>query len=74
MILPLTRKQDFVYLRSGEILNNRWGSFHHNDVIGQPFGATWKSKQGMAWPCNHVNLTWTYKSPLPLKEGDGFTA
>ena len=33
-----------VYVKEGEILNNKWGSFHHNDIIGKSFGAHWKSR------------------------------
>ena len=39
-----------VYVKEGEILNNKWGSFHHNDIIGKSFGAHWKSRaRGGGW-------------------------
>lgn len=28
-----------VYLRAGEKHMNRFGAFHHDDIIGRPFGA-----------------------------------
>ena len=34
----------FVYLEPGQILNNRFGAFHHDDVLGQQFGVVWKSR------------------------------
>lgn len=34
----------FVYLKPHEILNNKWGSFHHDDVLGKEFGVTWHSR------------------------------
>eukprot|EP00741_Cyanophora_paradoxa_P022959 tig00021531_g22178.t1 len=38
-----------VYLRQGEIFNNRFGSFHHADMIGQPYGAKIKARKGSGW-------------------------
>jgi energy-coupling factor transporter transmembrane protein EcfT len=39
----------YVYAVPGEILNNKWGSFHHNDLIGREFGCTWQSKFSNGW-------------------------
>ena len=36
-----------VYLRAGEKHMNRFGAFHHDDVIGKPFGA--KVSRRRAW-------------------------
>eukprot|EP00615_Pteridomonas_danica_P010627 CAMPEP_0114352970 /NCGR_PEP_ID=MMETSP0101-20121206/18326_1 /TAXON_ID=38822 ORGANISM="Pteridomonas danica, Strain PT" /NCGR_SAMPLE_ID=MMETSP0101 /ASSEMBLY_ACC=CAM_ASM_000211 /LENGTH=364 /DNA_ID=CAMNT_0001493599 /DNA_START=206 /DNA_END=1300 /DNA_ORIENTATION=+ len=40
---------DHVYMKPNEILNNKWGCFHHNDLIGQRFGSVWKSKIDKGW-------------------------
>jgi tRNA (adenine57-N1/adenine58-N1)-methyltransferase len=39
----------YVYAVPGEILNNKWGAFHHNDLLGQEFGCTWQSKFNNGW-------------------------
>lgn len=38
-----------VYIKPGGILNNKWGSFHHDDVIGRSFGVTWQSRAQRGW-------------------------
>jgi tRNA (adenine57-N1/adenine58-N1)-methyltransferase len=30
---------DHMYVRKGQTLQNRFGKFHHNDIIGKPFGS-----------------------------------
>ena len=40
---------DHCYVSPGAILNNKWGSFHHDDVLGKAFGATWKSRSSRGW-------------------------
>ena len=30
--------------KQGEILNNKFGSFYHNDIIGKPFGSKINSR------------------------------
>jgi len=36
-------------LRAGAIFNNRYGSFHHDDLIGQTFGLKVRPRKGGAW-------------------------
>ncbi|CAK0853024.1 unnamed protein product [Prorocentrum cordatum] len=36
-------------LEHGAITNNRYGSFHHDDLIGQPYGSKVWSRKGRAW-------------------------
>jgi len=36
-------------LQSGAIFNGRLGSFHHDDLIGKPFGTKVKSRKGDSW-------------------------
>jgi len=38
-----------VVLKQGSITNNRFGNFHHDDLIGQPFGGKVRSRKGGAW-------------------------
>eukprot|EP00614_Pseudopedinella_elastica_P033914 CAMPEP_0172631654 /NCGR_PEP_ID=MMETSP1068-20121228/180453_1 /TAXON_ID=35684 /ORGANISM="Pseudopedinella elastica, Strain CCMP716" /LENGTH=93 /DNA_ID=CAMNT_0013442857 /DNA_START=156 /DNA_END=433 /DNA_ORIENTATION=- len=38
-----------VYIRAHQILNNKWGNFHHDDVLGKEFGCQWKSRTGRGW-------------------------
>ena len=38
-----------VVLKHGEIANNRYGNFHHDEIIGQHFGSKVKSKRGGLW-------------------------
>lgn len=38
-----------VVLQHGAITNNRFGSFHHDDLIGQPFGAKVRPRKGGGW-------------------------
>ena len=38
-----------VYVKAGEILNNKWGSFHHDDIIGKTFGCHWESRGQKGW-------------------------
>lgn len=33
------------YLKEGDIFNNRFGAFHHNDIIGRPFGSKVQSRR-----------------------------
>ncbi len=40
---------DHFYLETGKILNNKFGSFHHNDFIGSPFGSKINSKCTDGW-------------------------
>ena len=42
-------KLDHVYVRPNEILNNKWGSFHHNDILGKEWGHTWHSRGQKGW-------------------------
>lgn len=37
-------KLDFVYVKPGEIFQNRNGAFHHDDFINQPFGTKLRSR------------------------------
>lgn len=37
-------KLDFVYVRPGDIFQNRNGAFHHNDFMNQPFGTKVRSR------------------------------
>lgn len=36
-------------LQQGQITNNRYGSFHHDDLIGQPYGSKVRPKKGGQW-------------------------
>jgi len=36
-------------LQAGAIFNNRYGSFHHDDLIGQTFGQKMRPRKGGAW-------------------------
>eukprot|EP00438_Fugacium_kawagutii_P033807 Skav216923 [mRNA] locus=scaffold1838:307443:311997:- [translate_table: standard] len=38
-----------VQLKHGEISNNRFGNFHHDEIIGQCFGSKVRSKRGGQW-------------------------
>mmetsp|Transcript_98060 Transcript_98060/g.245668 ORF Transcript_98060/g.245668 Transcript_98060/m.245668 type:complete len:335 (-) Transcript_98060:10-1014(-) len=38
-----------VVLNSGTITNNRFGNFHHDDLIGRPWGSKVRSRKGGAW-------------------------
>ena len=40
---------DHLYLKSGEILNNRYGSFYHDDFIGRPYGSRIVSRSSSGW-------------------------
>jgi hypothetical protein len=35
---------DHIYLRKGKVYDNRFGNFHHDDMIGKPFGSRIKSR------------------------------
>lgn len=35
---------DHIYLKRGKVYDNRFGSFHHDDMIGKPFGSRIKSR------------------------------
>jgi tRNA (adenine57-N1/adenine58-N1)-methyltransferase catalytic subunit len=30
---------DHLYLKEGEVLQNKYGAFYHSDLIGRPFGS-----------------------------------
>lgn len=36
-------------LKYGEILNNRFGNFHHDEIIGKEFGSKVRSRKGGQW-------------------------
>ncbi|CAK9008888.1 unnamed protein product [Durusdinium trenchii] len=38
-----------VVLKHGEITNNRFGNFHHDEIIGRPFGSKVRSRKGGLW-------------------------
>eukprot|EP00930_Biecheleria_cincta_P017349 TRINITY_DN13821_c0_g1_i1.p1 TRINITY_DN13821_c0_g1~~TRINITY_DN13821_c0_g1_i1.p1 ORF type:complete len:345 (+),score=71.91 TRINITY_DN13821_c0_g1_i1:28-1062(+) len=38
-----------VVLKQGTITNNRFGNFHHDDLIGQQFGSKVRSRRGGQW-------------------------
>jgi len=38
-----------VVLTGGSISNNRFGNFHHDDLIGKPWGSKVRSRKGGAW-------------------------
>jgi tRNA methyltransferase complex GCD14 subunit len=38
-----------VYLSRGEILNNKFGAFYHDDLIGRPFGSKIVSRNTTGW-------------------------
>jgi tRNA (adenine57-N1/adenine58-N1)-methyltransferase len=38
-----------IYLSTNEIFNNKFGAFHHNDMIGKPFGSKVVSKCTDGW-------------------------
>jgi len=38
-----------VVLKEGGITNNRFGNFHHEDLIGQPFGSKVRPRRGGGW-------------------------
>ena len=40
---------DHVYMCPNQILNNKWGAFHHNDLLGKEFGSTWHSRCSRGW-------------------------
>jgi tRNA (adenine57-N1/adenine58-N1)-methyltransferase catalytic subunit len=40
---------DHIYLKTGKIFQNKYGAFHHNDMIGKPFGTKIASKSTPGW-------------------------
>ena len=40
---------DHFYLKFGGMFNNKFGSFHHNDMIGKPFGTKISSRSSSGW-------------------------
>lgn len=40
---------DHVYLQSGAIFQNKYGAFHHDDMIGQYFGCKIQSRISNGW-------------------------
>ena len=38
-----------VYLSRGDILNNKFGAFYHDDLIGRPFGSKIVSRNTTGW-------------------------
>ncbi len=38
-----------VYLEEGKIFNNKFGCFHHDDFINQPFGSKILSRSTSGW-------------------------
>jgi tRNA (adenine57-N1/adenine58-N1)-methyltransferase len=38
-----------IYLSKGQIFNNKYGSFHHNDIIGKHFGIKVYSRCSTGW-------------------------
>ena len=38
-----------IYLSRGEILNNKFGHFYHDDLIGMPFGSKVVSRNSTGW-------------------------
>lgn len=52
---------DHFYVKKGEILNNKFGNFHHNDMIGKPFGSKImsKSSKGYVYILEPTNELWS---------------
>ncbi len=40
---------DHLYVKKGKTFNNKFGAFHHDDIIGKPFGSKIKSKISSGW-------------------------
>ncbi|KAJ1438768.1 S-adenosyl-L-methionine-dependent methyltransferase [Ochromonadaceae sp. CCMP2298] len=40
---------DHFYLSDNAIFNNKFGTFHHNDIIGKPFGTKIQSRSTPGW-------------------------
>lgn len=40
---------DHFYIKAGEIFNNKFGSFYHNDIIGKPYGSRIPSRHTAGW-------------------------
>lgn len=40
---------DHFYAKAGEIYNNKFGAFHHNDMIGKPYGSRIASRHSSGW-------------------------
>jgi tRNA (adenine57-N1/adenine58-N1)-methyltransferase len=40
---------DHFYLSDNAIFNNKFGTFHHNDMIGKPFGTKIQSRSTPGW-------------------------
>eukprot|EP01039_Chlorochromonas_danica_P010161 gene10161-11245_t len=40
---------DHLYLKHGMIFQNKFGAFHHNDMIGKPFGSKIASRSSPGW-------------------------
>ncbi len=40
---------DQLYLENGKIFNNKFGSFHHDDFIGKPYGSKITSRLSSGW-------------------------
>ncbi|CAE7257681.1 Trmt61a, partial [Symbiodinium microadriaticum] len=38
-----------VVLKHGDITNNRFGNFHHDEIIGRPFGSKVRARKGGLW-------------------------
>lgn len=38
-----------LYIEAGAIWQNRYGAFHHDDIIGKEFGAVWKARVRSGW-------------------------
>ncbi len=38
-----------IYLSKDQIFQNKFGAFHHNDIIGKPFGSKVRSKISTGW-------------------------
>jgi tRNA (adenine57-N1/adenine58-N1)-methyltransferase len=40
---------DHFFLHSGKTLNNKYGTFLHDDIIDKPFGSKIVSRKGSGW-------------------------
>ena len=58
----------YLYTKAGDIFNSKWGCFHHNDLIGQPYG----TKVSSVWPCAKTLLDVTH-SGIPAPVAGGYT-
>lgn len=52
---------DHVYLKPGKVYDNRFGNFHHDDIIGKPFGSKIQSRstQGFIYVLEPTPELWS---------------